>query len=674
MSKINLLPEHVANQIAAGEVVEGASSVVKELVENCIDAKASKISIEIKNSNRSIKISDNGIGMSSEDLDLAFKRHATSKITDINDLLSITSNGFRGEALASIASVSKVTCITKRAKDEHASKLYIENDYENKTLTGAANGTSIHIDELFFNTPARLKFLKSNNSERNKIIDISRSLALSHPEIAISLTIENRNVLKTKGLGSLRNTIGEIFSESIITELNEINYNTGDLSITGYTASPHFNRSDKRGIFTILNNRSLKCHIMQSAVNAIYKDLLPAGKHPITILFVQMPTNEVDINVHPTKKEVKYKDGNKIYTAVGDAVSNALSKGFYQKQSEYQLSIKDKTEELEPKQESFTDIQLQPPELQNNQISENISQTNSIETKQNLAQASESQKHKISTLSSTQTEGFAQKETVNLELANYDTDKQDKLDANTKQFISRLGSVDISVSNDTKLESHISQQGNKTNYEIVARDDDAAKSVLLKGNFVGENWIKDKYLEFLNGLAQDILKEKITEQSKLLFAGESKAKRSRPSKKPPLKTLEKIWERDNYTCVYCTKALLHPKTVKSAQELAQGAFKTYLNKNNQEVTVSIFDTHTATYDHHLPASKFGVLNVEEENLYASCIECNKEKSDSLAHKTWKPQRSDQWSEISKDKPMSIGGLDFESPLEIIETADSSADK
>ena len=303
---IKLLDPQVANQIAAGEVVEGASSVIKELVENSIDANAKRINIELSNQFRRIRIADNGSGMSSEDIDLAFKRHSTSKIDTIDDIYHISTNGFRGEALASIASVSKLTCISKRYQDEHASKLYLESGTEQKTLTGAAVGTSILVDDLFFNTPARLKFLKSNNKERNTAIDLIRSIAISHPEISFTLNIDNKVVLKSSGCNKLEQKIQEIFSIDVAESLYELKFNNGDLKVSGFISAPHLTRSDKRGIFTILNQRILRCPVMKSALDMAYKDILLSGKNPIAVINVEMPYSEVDVNVHPSKKEVKY--------------------------------------------------------------------------------------------------------------------------------------------------------------------------------------------------------------------------------------------------------------------------------------------------------------------------------------------------------------------------------
>lgn len=655
---IKVLPEQVANQIAAGEVVERPAAVVKELTENSIDAGASKIIVDIKNNARSIRVADNGKGMSSEDLDLAFKRHATSKIENIEDLNSLATNGFRGEALASIAAISKVTCVSKRDQDEHANKIYIENDLEQKTITGANTGTSILIDDLFFNTPARLKFLKSNNRERNEIIDLIRALALAHPEIAFELNIEGKLSLKTSGNNDIETTLNEIFVKSLGStdkKFNKIQYHIGDLEIKGYCSNIDCTRSDKRGIFTILNHRILKCHIIRSATESAYKDLLATGKHPIAVVFVSMPYDEVDVNVHPTKREVKYRDGNKIYTNVGNAVAKALADGFYQQNStNYQTNLRDHS-----LSQNDISIQKNHEEIQE-EYNKHIQQQSIIEQpKLSNTNASLSTSFKSSNINNNHN--------TNFDFNDIPTDETYKpeLPSSNRKFVSRLGSIDISFFEDTELKSVVSQQGNKTNFEIVAKSEDKSKSVLLRGDFVGENWIKEKYLAFLQNLGEEILEENIEKQENLINKTQNDStKRSRPTQKPPKQTLEKIWNRDNYTCVYCSKSLLHPETVKEALKVADSsAYRTYINKNNKEVTVNILDEHTATYDHYLPASKFGVLNTDEDNLYASCIPCNKEKSDSLASKTWEINRKDSWKKIDESNPYKLAGIKFISPKE-----------
>ena len=600
---IIILPEHIANQIAAGEVVEGPSSIIKELVENSIDAHATQINIEVSKQLLKIQVLDNGLGISPEDISLAFKRHATSKLSKIEDLYTLLTNGFRGEALASIAAVSKLTCISKRSDDKHATKIYLENGKEESTITGATQGTNIIVDDLFFNTPARLKFLKSNNKERTNIIDTVRSLAIANPAVAFSLNIDDRSNLKTSGSGDTQRVLAEIFSEEICDGLVEVNLAKGTTRVRGYTSKAHIFRSDKRGIFTIVNNRILKCYIIRSAVEAVYKDILGAGKHPIAVIYLDIPHEDVDINVHPNKQDVKYHETNKIYTLVGDAVAKALADSHYQSQASFQPSIKDYqlSQTTLIASESFTGTEL---------VGNNF--------------------HNIEP-----------RKTYRNEFSYSAPDTQ--LSSDTRKFISRFGSVDISITSTKGLKSTISSLGNKTNFEIIINDPETnEQSVIIRGDFIGENWLKESYLAFLHNLGQEIIKRELLESN--FRVQPNKTISSRPQSKPSLKQLEEIWQRDHYTCVYCAKLLLHPDTVK--QSLNACSDPDTLNK------------HLASYDHHLPASKFPELNKDTRNLYACCQECNIQKSNSLASKTWTPNPVNAW----EGAELRVAELKFTEPL------------
>ncbi len=630
---ILVLPEHIANQIAAGEVVEGPSSIIKELVENSIDAQAHKIDIDVSKQLLKIQVIDNGLGISPDDLSLAFKRHATSKISKIEDLHSLITNGFRGEALASIAAVSKLTCISKRKEDQHATKIYIESGREEVTTTGASNGTNIVIDDLFFNTPARLKFLKSNNKERNNIIDTVRSLAIANPAVAFNLNIDHKSSLKTSGSNNVRTVLAEIFSEEVCDGLVEVNLSRGTLKATGYTSKAHVFRSDKRGIFTIVNNRILKCYIIRSAVEAVYKDILNAGKHPVAVIYLEMPKEDVDVNVHPNKQEVKYHETNKIYTLVGDAVAKALSDSHYQSHKSFQPSIKD----YQLSQTSLADDSFNSALISNSEHYSRASKTD--------------MSFKSSILKTVQEE--AAMELVDGSFneleprRNYRDDfsyssPEDRLSSDTRKFISRFGSVDISITQTKGLKTIINSLGNKTNFELVINNPESnEQSVIIRGDFIGENWLKESYLAFLHSLGQDILKREVLETN--FRVKTNKAVSSRPQSKPSLKQLEEVWQKDHYTCVYCGKLLLHPNTVKQA--LSNCSNPGQLNE------------HLASYDHHLPASKFPELNKDTRNLYACCQECNIQKSNSLASKTWTPKPLNNWDGAE----LKIGELVFKQP-------------
>lgn len=613
---IEILPEHIANQIAAGEVVEGPSSIIKELVENSIDAKATKINIDISKQLLKIQVVDNGTGISPEDLPLAFKRHATSKIKTIDDLSKLMTMGFRGEALASIAAVSKLTCISKRQEDKHASKFYTENGEEEITITGASNGTNIIVDDLFFNTPARLKFLKSSTKERGFIIDTVRSLAIANPQLAFSLTIDGKSTLKSSGSGDLEKCLAEIFSEELSDGLIKVDFKREEINISGYISKPHLNRSDKRGIFTIVNGRILKCFIIKSAIEAVYKDLLPSGKYPIAVIKLNLPQEDIDVNVHPNKKEIKYSQTNKIYAAIGDAVAKTLADHRYQSKQSFQPSIQDYV--LSQNQSTNFNTAL----VEN---TDHYTKANNRDYSSNLSILKSSQEEAAMAIVEDNFRDLEPRRTSYKDDFSFELPGS-RLSSSTRKFVSRLGSVDISLSNNKGLKTIISELGNKTSFELVINKTDIEESLVIRGEFIGENWLKDKYLKLLHELGEEIL-ERENLESNFIKPGQ-KFTKSRPQAKPSLTQLEEIWQRDHYTCVYCAKLLLHPDLVKSS-----------LKECSDPNTLN---AHLASYDHHLPASKFPELNKDSRNLYACCIACNQKKSNSLASQTWTPNPQDAW--------------------------------
>ncbi len=326
MGKIKKLEKNLINQIAAGEVIDRPSAVVKELVENSIDAGATKIEIEIKNECRNIRVADNGSGISSDDIELAFAPHATSKINAQEDLWNISTLGFRGEALASIISVSKVICISRTAGDEVGTKVECKNSEIKKTQTGCAVGTIMEVQDLFYNTPVRLKFLKSDRSEYSNIIEILQNIAISHPEVSIILKNERAVSLKTSGSGDLKIVLSEIYSDDLISQLKDI-YKTDTLShlkITGYASLPSFTRSNKKAIYLFVNSRVVKCPVLLKAVSFAYEELIPRGKHPFVAINLDLPKDELDVNVHPTKREIRYQNGNQIFNFVHSAIKQSM--------------------------------------------------------------------------------------------------------------------------------------------------------------------------------------------------------------------------------------------------------------------------------------------------------------------------------------------------------------
>ena len=327
MARIKQLSKHLINQIAAGEVIERPASVVKELTENSIDAGATKISIEITNECRDIRIADNGCGIHPDDILLAFSKHATSKIQEDEDLFDIHTLGFRGEALASIISISKLTCITRTKDFETGTKVKCENSEVQQTETGCAIGTIMEIKDLFYNVPVRLKFLKSANTEFSYIQEIVQTLALSHPNVAIELKKFGKTVLKTTGQNNLTQTIKEVYSSDVTNNLKEV-LKTDELSglkISGFVSTPDYTRSSKKSYHLYINSRSVKCPILQKAIDMVYKNLTANNKYPFVVLNLEIPTHDVDVNVHPTKKEVRYKNPNQIFNFVYSSIEAGLS-------------------------------------------------------------------------------------------------------------------------------------------------------------------------------------------------------------------------------------------------------------------------------------------------------------------------------------------------------------
>ncbi len=327
MGKIVQLSTNVINQIAAGEVIERPYSVVKELVENSIDAGATKISIEVSNECRNLRIADNGSGIEEDDIVLAFTKHATSKIKSENDLYNISTMGFRGEALASIISISKLTCITRTKDSETGIKVECENSEVKQSKTGCAIGTIMEIKELFYNIPARLKFLKSEKTEFAYINELVQSLAIINSNISFELKNNGKLILKTTGQGNLPLVMKEVFSENTDKNFCEVNYSDklSGLYISGYVSTPDYTRASKKDYYTYVNSRIVKCPVFNKSIDMVYKNLTASTRYPFIVLNLQIPSEDVDVNVHPTKKEVRYKNSNQIFNFIFTAINNSLT-------------------------------------------------------------------------------------------------------------------------------------------------------------------------------------------------------------------------------------------------------------------------------------------------------------------------------------------------------------
>ncbi len=327
MKRIQQLSRQLINQIAAGEVIERPASVVKELVENSIDAGATGVEIEVSKDCLSIRVSDNGSGIHPDDIELAFSKHATSKISNSDDLFDIHTMGFRGEALASIISIAKVVCTTRTKDFETGTRVECEESNVKSSPCGCAIGTTMEVKDLFYNTPVRQKFLKSEKIEISYIAEILQSIAIANPDVSISLIYDGKNPVKTSGSGDLLCVLTEIYSNSIANELKKINKSdeVSNLYVTGYCSTPDFTRSTKKSIYTFVNNRVVKCPLILKAIDNAYKNMLPAGRYPFVCLNLELPAGDVDVNVHPTKKEVRYKNPNQIFNFIYSSILGALS-------------------------------------------------------------------------------------------------------------------------------------------------------------------------------------------------------------------------------------------------------------------------------------------------------------------------------------------------------------
>lgn len=359
MGKIRILDESVSNIIAAGEVVENPASMIKELLENSLDAKSKNIKIDVKNGGRDVVISDDGIGMSQEDLLLSIERHATSKIREKEDLYNLYTYGFRGEALSSISAVCKIVLTSKSDEDEIGSQVNaIAGKVTNLKNIQRNRGTTIEIKELFFNTPARLKFLRKPTTEYLNIKEIVIQEALSNPDVSIILSLDGKVSIKTSGNG-LENCIVEIFGRNVLKNIKKFPL--------GYLGNGALYRSSKDSIFTFINGRMVKSKIVENAVMDGYYTKLMKGKYPFAIIFLEVDPKSIDVNVHPSKKIVKFDDEERVYYQV----LNEIKKSFERDDNFVSPTFEEKIEKEESKFldfsefEKFTPIKAEPQKFEN---------------------------------------------------------------------------------------------------------------------------------------------------------------------------------------------------------------------------------------------------------------------------------------------------------------------
>lgn len=326
---IQILPPEIASQIAAGEVVERPASVVKELIENALDAHATRITIMCLSAGKQlIEVSDNGDGIAAEELVLAVHRHATSKLRSAQDLWQIQTLGFRGEALASIGSISRLTLTSRTRTQEMGHRLVVEGGLQTQThVIGAPVGTTVRVEDLFFNVPARRKFLKSDVTERSRIDALVAEYALAFPNVQFQLTQEARLSFASSGNGVRREILTNLIGVEEAGQLIEVDYQDADIRVTGYLSPPGMTRSNRREIHLFVNQRPIQDSLLNSAILKAYRTLLMVGRYPLVWLFLELEASKVDVNVHPTKAEVRFSDPNRLFGLIQHAVRRALVTG-----------------------------------------------------------------------------------------------------------------------------------------------------------------------------------------------------------------------------------------------------------------------------------------------------------------------------------------------------------
>jgi len=628
MGYIKQLSEDLIKKIAAGEVIERPASVIKELLENSIDAGATKIEIEIERGGKYIKVSDNGMGIEPDDINLLFVRHATSKIKYFDDLWNITSLGFRGEALASISAVSKVACRSKHINEEYGFEIKIIDGKINKKSSAVAIGTIFEIDDLFYNVPARQKFLKSETTEYGHIYDVIVSLALSHPKTAITLQNNKNITLKSSGSNDLKQVISELLGDDLQNKLIPVSGKNDFLTFEGFVSALEIFRSDRKPIFVFINKRPVKCQIIAKAILSAFEGLLPSGKFPVVVLNLNFKPKFVDVNVHPAKKEVRYTQPNDVYNLVLHSIQDAVAKYYkeqYREKSVY--ALEETVQKSESKDMSFKGGPASDWRRNDNQIYTGVT----------------------------------------FEFYASDYKKQDIEVENKDSILNAQSSILFSIPylkgktiHSDKPIANMTKIGNKTIFEVGSIFENNLQ-IVFSGEIVGEQNYQTDFFNHLSNLANSIYKtylsDKAVIQKKIVNKDlEDEESREKARKKPPDSILYKVWERDNWTCVYCAKQLLDPKVTKKIIPEAENAFVSYINKNGEKITTHIIREHVASYDHYLPASKLPQFNFDEENLFACCIECNKKKLDSMELESWKPIRQNNW-----DKPLEIAGIRFNMP-------------
>ncbi len=460
MGNIVLLDDLTINKIAAGEVIERPASVVKEMVENSIDAGATNINVEIKNGGISyICVSDNGKGIQKDDMEIAFERHATSKIRQASDLDVVKSMGFRGEALASVAAIAHVEMVSKTQEEQIGNRIVVE---AGKTLefeeTGCANGTTIKVTNLFFNTPVRYKFLKRDFTEGGYIEDVISRIALVNPNIAFKLVSSGKTVIQTNGNGKLQDVIYSIYGKDIASNVLDVDYLYEEMHITGVVGKPEIARSNRSNQLFFVNKRYIKDKVLTGATEKAFKGMIPIGKYGFIILNIDMEPTKVDVNVHPAKLEVRFQEENKVFKAIYHAIQDTLLKAELIASPEKEIEDNKEVVEEVKKANTFSNLFNKITNgINSNNIQENEKKPNIIEEMYNA------KKEELSNTQVINTQEIKEK----LNKAEHDENA--------------VSSPDISIGNIltdlAKMKADLDINKNENNIDVLAKDDSIEEKI-----------------------------------------------------------------------------------------------------------------------------------------------------------------------------------------------------
>ena len=502
MGNIVLLDDLTINKIAAGEVIERPASAIKEMVENSIDAGATNITVEIKNGGISyIRITDNGKGIAEDDLEIAFERHATSKIRSAEDLNTVKSMGFRGEALASISAISRVELVSKTASQANGQRIVVEGgNIIEKSETGAGVGTTITVTNLFYNTPVRYKFLRKDFTEAGYIEDAISRIALAHPEISLKLINTGRTVIQTNGNGDLKTVIYSLYGKTVANSIIDVDYELEDIHIYGVIGKPEIARSNRANQIFFVNKRYVKDKVLSSATERAYKDYILSGKFAFAVLNIDMNPRKVDVNVHPAKLEVRFENENTIFKAVYNSIkekllsdenNNVEEKNEFQPKKETiveQIYNQRKLQEMglieeQPKEKAENistpivksevrkeEIKVEEPQIKQNEIVENSKFVGNEVYDKNQEVLRKLQELKQKVLNET----YRSKDTITNVETKKDIEENENLDENSLKEVKKV-KYDIPVQ--TVPETQVSENLNeeKYSYETVKGDNQEEK-------------------------------------------------------------------------------------------------------------------------------------------------------------------------------------------------------